>query len=80
MRMYDEIRLSPLKFPKDRAVSPLLAELMSRMLAKDPAAAHVAASDHVTPLGHAQRQSANGLPPGGPRSIESPAIKNFNLL
>ena len=37
MRMYDEIRLSPLKFPKGRAVSPLLAELMSRMLAKDPA-------------------------------------------
>lgn len=36
MRMYDEIRLSPLKFPRERAVSPLLAELMSRMLAKDP--------------------------------------------
>ena len=37
MRMYDEIRLAPLKFPKDRAISPLLAELMHRMLAKDPA-------------------------------------------
>ena len=38
MRMYDEIRLAPLKFPKDRAVSPLLAELLTKMLAKDPAA------------------------------------------
>ena len=37
MRMYDEIRLAPLRFPRDREVSPLLAELLSRMLAKDPA-------------------------------------------
>lgn len=37
MRMYDEIRLAPLRFPRDRAISPLLAELMHRMLAKDPA-------------------------------------------
>ena len=36
MRMYDEIRLAPLRFPRDREVSPLLAELLSRMLAKDP--------------------------------------------
>ena len=37
MRMYDEIRLAPLRFPRDREVSPLLAELLARMLAKDPA-------------------------------------------
>ncbi|CAK0780807.1 hypothetical protein CVIRNUC_005182 [Coccomyxa viridis] len=37
MRMYDEIRLAPLRFPRGREVSPLLAELLARMLAKDPA-------------------------------------------
>ncbi len=37
IRMYEEIRLSPLKFPRDRPISPLLAELLHRMLAKDPA-------------------------------------------
>jgi len=38
MRMYDEIREAPLSFPRSVAVSPLLAQLLYVMLAKDPAA------------------------------------------
>lgn len=38
MRMYDEIREAPLSFPRGVAVSPLLAQLLYAMLAKDPTA------------------------------------------
>jgi serine/threonine protein kinase len=37
MRLYDEIRDAPLRFPRGAAVSPALAELLFALLAKDPA-------------------------------------------
>lgn len=37
MRLYDEIRDAPLRFPRSTPVSPQLAELLYALLAKDPA-------------------------------------------
>jgi [calcium/calmodulin-dependent protein kinase] kinase len=37
MRMYDEIREARLTFPADVSTSPALADLLRRMLAKEPA-------------------------------------------
>ena len=37
MLMYDQIRTAPLAFPSGVPASPALVELLSRMLAKDPA-------------------------------------------